>query len=70
MGFRVDKCKVVGLAEGICMMKGLLAYLFGGLLFSSGLAEVGLVVILAGMISHWKYWSAGIFALFVGVYST
>ena len=51
-------------------MKGLLAYLLGGLLFSAGAAEVGLVVIFIGMIGHWKYWLAGILAFCVGVYST
>ena len=48
-------------------MKGLLAYLFGGMLISSGVGEIGLLVIFAGMISHWKYWLAGILAFCVGV---
>ncbi len=48
-------------------MKGLLAYLFGGMLVSAGVGEIGVVVILAGMISHWKYWLAGVLAFCVGV---
>ena len=48
-------------------MKGLLAYLFGGMLISSGVGEIGLLVIFAGMISHWKWWLAGILAFCVGV---
>ena len=51
-------------------MKGLLAYLFGGMLVSSGVGEIGVVMILLGVLSHWKYWLAGILAFFVGVYST
>ena len=51
-------------------MKGWLAYLFGGLLISNGVAEVGLVLFGIGMIIHWKYWLAGIVAFFVGVYTT
>ena len=47
-------------------MKGWLAYLFGGVLVSAGAAEVGLVVILAGMIAHWKYWLVGTVGFFVG----
>ncbi len=54
----------------VAMMKGWLAYLFGGLLVSAGAAEVGLVVIFMGMIAHWKYWLVGILAFFVGLYST
>ncbi len=48
-------------------MKGWLAYLFGGALVSAGVGEIGVLVILAGMISHWKYWLAGILAFCVGV---
>ena len=48
------------------MKKGLLAYLFGGMLVSAGFGEIGVVVILAGMISHWKFWLAGCVAFFVG----
>ncbi len=51
-------------------MKGWLAYLFGGVLVSAGVAEVGLVVIFMGMIAHWKYWLAGMLAFCLGVYST
>lgn len=51
-------------------MKGWLAYLFGGVLVSAGVGEVGLLVIFAGMVSHWKFWLVGILAFFVGVYST
>ena len=49
------------------MVKGWLAYLFGGFLVSAGAAEVGLVVIFMGMVAHWKYWLAGILAFCVGV---
>ena len=52
------------------MMKGWLAYLFGGFLVSGGAVEVGLVVLGLGMIVHWKWWLVGIVAFFVGVYST
>jgi len=51
-------------------MKGLLAYLFGGMSVSSGVGEIGVVVILVGFLSHWKYWLAGTLAFCVGVYST
>lgn len=47
--------------------RGWLGYLIGGLLFSNGIAEVGLVVILMGMIADWKLWILGILAFFVGV---
>ena len=53
--------------EGIRMKKGLLAYLFGGMLVSAGVGEIGVVVILLGVLSHWKYWLAGILAFCVGV---
>ena len=43
-------------------MKGWLAYLFGGVLVSAGVAEIGLVVIFMGMIAHWKFWLAEILA--------
>ena len=48
-------------------MKGWLAYLFGGMLVSACAGEIGVVVILAGMIAHWKYWLAGVLAFCVGV---
>ncbi len=48
-------------------MKGWLAYLVGGLLFSNGVAEVGLVVFAIGMIVDFKVWILGILAFFVGL---
>ncbi len=50
--------------------RGWLAYLIGGVLFGNGIAEVGLVVFLIGMIVDWKIWFLGLLAFFVGVYST
>ena len=39
----------------------------GGVLFSNGVVEVGLVVFLVGMIVDWKIWILGIAAFFVGL---
>ncbi len=50
--------------------RGWLAYLVGGVLVSNGVAEVGLVVFLIGVIADWKVWILGILAFCVGVYST
>ncbi len=49
--------------------KGWLAYLVGGVLVSNGVAEVGVVVFLVGVIADWKFWLLGILAFFVGVYT-
>lgn len=51
-------------------MKGWMAYLIGGALFSNGLPGVGLAVFGIGLVADWKFWLAGILAFFVGVYST
>ena len=57
-------------SEAVMKARGWLAYLIGGVLFSNGIAEVGLVVFLIGMIVDWKIWFLGFLAFFVGVYST
>ncbi len=49
--------------------RGWLGYLVGGLLFSNGIAEVGLVVFLLSVIVDWKFWSLGILAFCLGVYT-
>ncbi len=49
--------------------RGWLAYLVGGVLVSNGVAEVGLVVFLIGVIADWKVWILGFLAFFVGVYT-
>jgi len=49
--------------------RGWVAYLAGGLLFSNGIAEIGLIVILMGVIADWKIWFLGILAFCLGVYT-
>ncbi len=56
--------------EAVMKARGWLAYLVGGVLVSNGVAEVGLVVFLIGVIVDWKVWILGILAFCVGVYST
>jgi hypothetical protein len=50
--------------------RGWLGYLIGGLLFTNGVAEVGLVIFLLGMIADWKIWFLGILSFCVGFYWT
>ena len=44
--------------------------MIGGLLFTNGVAEVGLVIFLLGMIADWKIWFLGILSFCVGFYWT
>jgi hypothetical protein len=48
-------------------MKGLLAYAIGALLITGGAGRLGTIVIILGIVAHWKWWLLGVGSFLIGV---